>query len=161
MMLNDLEIGLRRRSLSEGCGGIEDVGLGLIWDAATLKDEVNRRAAVLSQMGIGRGSMVSIGHGSTARFFANLFATWSVGAAATCLDATLTPSELRTVVAFARSAVLLVDGAASVDHLPVPIVDLGRESPRSFSGGAPSHDPDDPALVLFTSGTTGAPRSLF
>lgn len=126
MMLNDPEIGLHLRSLSERCGGIEDVGLGLIWDAATLEDEVNRRAAVLSQMGIGRGSVVSIGHGGTARFFADLFAVWSVGAAAACLNATLTPGELRTVVVFARSAALLVDGAASVDHLPVPIVDLGR-----------------------------------
>src|ERR1700682_255466 len=92
-------------------GGIEDVGLGLRWDAATLGGEVHRRAAVLSRMGIGRGSVVSIGHGGTARFFADLFATWSVGATAACLDASLKPSELRTVVAFSRSAVLLVDGA--------------------------------------------------
>jgi oxalate---CoA ligase len=158
--MNDPKIGLHVRSLNKRWGGIEDVGLGLIWDATTLDDEVNRRAAVLSQMGIGRGSVVAIGHGGTARFFADLFATWSVGAAAACLDATLKPSELRTVVAFARSAVLLVDGAASVDHLPVPIVDLCRESPRSFSGGAPPHDPDDPALVPFTSGTTGAPKGV-
>ena len=141
-------------------GGIEDVGLAIRWDAATLRDEVRRRAAVLSQMGIGRGSVVAIGHGGTARFFADLFATWSVGAAAACLDPSLTPGELRTVVDFAKSAVLLVDGAASVDHFSVPIVDLGSERPRSFSGVAPPIDPDDPALVLFTSGTTGAPKGV-
>src|ERR1700682_5427035 len=98
-------------ALLSKCGGIEDVGLGLSWDSATLADEVSWRAAVLAQMGVGRGSVVAIAHGGTARFFADLFATWSVGAAAACLDATLKPSELRTVVAFSRSAVLLVDGA--------------------------------------------------
>jgi oxalate---CoA ligase len=159
--LNLHEIGLDVRSVIGRCGGIEDVGHGVIWDAVALGDQVNRRAAVLSQMGIGRGSVVAIGHGGTARFFADLFATWSLGAAAACLDPTLTPGELRTVVAFARSAVLLVDGVASVDDLPVPIVDLGRMSPsRDVSIGAPSHDPDDPALVLFTSGTTGAPKGV-
>ncbi len=107
---------------STGEGGIEDVGLGWSWDAATLEDQVNRRAATLSQMGIGRGSVVAIGHGGTARFFADLFAIWRVGAAAACLDPSLTPGELRTVVEFSKSAALLVDGAASVDGLAVPIV---------------------------------------
>jgi hypothetical protein len=49
-------------------GSIEDVELGLQWDSATLADEVIRRAAVLSQMGIGRGSKVAIAHSGSARF---------------------------------------------------------------------------------------------
>lgn len=145
-------------SLSDG--GIEDVGLGLSWDAATLGEQVNRRAAALSQMGIGRGSIVAIGHGGTARFFADLFASWRVGAAAACLDPSLTPGELRTVVEFSKAAVLLVDGAASVDRLAVPIVDLGSEHPRRFQGDTPPPEPGDPALVLFTSGTTGTPKGV-
>jgi hypothetical protein len=44
--MNDPKIGLHVRSLNKRWGGIEDVGLGLIWDATTLDDEVNRRAAV-------------------------------------------------------------------------------------------------------------------
>lgn len=141
-------------------GGIEDVGLGLSWDAATLGDQVDRRAAALSQMGIGRGSVVSIGHGGTARFFADLLATWRVGAAAACLDPSLTPGEVRTVVEFSKSAVLLVDGAAPVDRLAVPIVDLGCEHPRRLRDDTPPPRPEDPALVLFTSGTTGTPKGV-
>ena len=145
---------------SFACGGIEDVGLGLSWDASRLADEVSRRAAVLSQMDIGCGSVVAIAHGGTARFFADLFATWSVGAAAACLDSSLTPAELRTVVEFAKSAVLLVNGAASVNQLSVPVIDLSSESPKSGSAAATRLAPDDAALVLFTSGTTGAPKGV-
>jgi acyl-CoA synthetase (AMP-forming)/AMP-acid ligase II/thioesterase domain-containing protein/acyl carrier protein len=141
-------------------GGIEDVGLGLSWDAMALEDQVARRAAVLSQMGIGRGSVVSIGHGGTARFFADLFATWRVGAAAACLDPSLTPGEIRTVVEFSKSVALLVDGSASVDRLAVPIVDLGREHPGRLRGDTPPPRPDDTALLLFTSGTTGIPKGV-
>jgi acyl-CoA synthetase (AMP-forming)/AMP-acid ligase II/thioesterase domain-containing protein len=142
-------------------GGIEDVGLGLSWDAAAFREEVDRRAAGLSKMGVGRGSVVAIGHGGTARFFADLFATWKQGAAAACLDPSLTPSELRTVVDFAKSAVLLVDGTVSVEHLSVPIVDLGSaHSSQRYSSDAAPIDPADPALVLFTSGTTGSPKGV-
>ena len=141
-------------------GGIEDVGLGLSWDAMALEDQITRRAAVLSQMGIGRGSVVSIGHGGTARFFADLFATWRVGAAAACLDPSLTPGEIRTVVEFSKSVALLVDGSGSVDRLAVPIVDLGRERPGRLRNDTPAPGPDDTALLLFTSGTTGTPKGV-
>ena len=142
------------------CGAIEDIGLGLSWDAATLVHEVTRRAAVLSQLGIGRRSVVAIAHGGSAHFFADLFATWSVGATAACLDANLTPGELQTVVRFAKSAVLLVDGGAAVDTFSVPVVELDRARPTRVSTVFPPLDLDDPAVVLFTSGTTGTPKGV-
>src|SRR5262245_46405118 len=75
-------------------GSIEDLGLGLRWNAATLALEVERPANVLSHLQVGRGSIVAIAHSGTAPFFADLLAVWETGAAAACLDDTLTHAEV-------------------------------------------------------------------
>jgi len=142
------------------CGGIKDVEVGLRWDSTTLVDEVTKRAAVLSQKGIGSGSVVAIAHSGTARFFTDLFATWSVGAAAACLDSTLTAAELQNVVNFTDAAALLVDGDAAVSEVSVPVVDLGNASSAFVSQPTRAINPDEPALILFTSGTTGTPKGV-
>jgi acyl-CoA synthetase (AMP-forming)/AMP-acid ligase II len=151
---------LRAFTPLKDCGGIEDVGLGIRWDAATLNKEILRRASVLGQMGIKPGSVVAIGHGGTAQFFADLFACWHVGAAAACLDPSLTPGELRNVVGFARPAVFLADEGTLADGLQVPIVNLSIERSHVSSTPALAVALDDPALVLFTSGTTGTPKGV-
>jgi oxalate---CoA ligase len=147
-------------ALLSRCGGVKDAGLGLHWDSATLADEVNWRAAVLAEKGIGRGSVVAIAHTGTARFFADLFATWNVGAAAACLDSTLTPSEIQNVVDFANPAILLVDGETAAYGLSIPVIDLGSARPLNPATVTSTFYVDDPALLLFTSGTTGTPKGV-
>jgi len=79
---------------------------------------MERRAAALCRMQIGRGSIVAIAHHGSAFFFADLFAVWTAGATAACLDGSLTEAELETIVHFARSAA--TDGAEAelvTDHV--------------------------------------------
>jgi hypothetical protein len=62
------------------CGSIDDVALGVRWEAGTLAFEVSRRAAVLAQCGVGNPWL----RFPTAEvpFFADLIAVWIVGATA-------------------------------------------------------------------------------
>jgi acyl-coenzyme A synthetase/AMP-(fatty) acid ligase len=142
-------------------GSINDLGQGVRWDPSQLAWEVERRAACLAHMGIGRGAMVAIAHGGSARFFADLLATWRLGATAICLDSALTDPELKTVLAFAKPAVLLTDGAGISSGLPTDVLrlaDMASVSPTSV--GPSEFKAADPALILFTSGTTGEPKGV-
>jgi acyl-CoA synthetase (AMP-forming)/AMP-acid ligase II len=140
-------------------GAIEDIGLGVRWDCATLADEVERRARALAQCGIGRPAVVAIAHGGTARFFADLLATWRLGATAACLDPALTAHERTTLLAFLRPAIVLVDEAAvaTAGWRQAALGDLA--SGNGVTAGIAA-DPSDPALILFTSGTTGTPKGV-
>lgn len=141
-------------------GCIQDIGLGLHWDQEAFAREVDSRAAVLSQLQLGCGAIVAIAHTGTARFFADLFAIWRVGATAACLDPSLTPTEQRTILDFAKPAALLVDHALPSDTLPVPVLQLAASRPTHATPPRVDVVPDDDALVLFTSGTTGAPKGV-
>jgi oxalate---CoA ligase len=148
-------------ALSKQFGGVEDCSLSVRWDAAALAEQVERRAVALSYTGISRGSVVAISHGGGIHFFADLFAAWSVGATVACLDSSLPEGELQRLIAFTKAAALCVDDEIiAPNDLRIPVLKLADAPTSTVPAAAAAVDPGDPALVLFTSGTTGSPKGV-
>jgi len=109
--------------------------------------ELERRSAVaasaLRDRGVGAGDRVAISLSNSPGFIAAYFGALRLGAIIVPLNALLAPPEIEERIA-ASTPVTLVD-----DELPVEGDPVGEIVPR---------DGRDPAVVLFTSGTSGRPK---
>ena len=146
-----------------GLGSVTDLVSGKRLTGAELCAEALRRAAILAGHRLGPGRAALITHGGTPDFFCDLFAVWQLGAIAACANPGLTRDELATVAGFLAPRVILAnEGFAHGQGLTMPILELKREG-GSAALSVPaevSAELDDTALLLFTSGTTGAPKGV-
>lgn len=140
---------------------IHELSSGDVWPAARLSTEAQRRAAVLRRFCGPADNSFVIAHANSASFFADLWAVWQAGATAVCVNPALTAPEWARVLDFVRPrAVLVADSGGPSLTSAVPLVCTAREpAPAGLAPHAPAQL-DDPALVLFTSGTTGHPKGV-
>ncbi len=132
---------------------------------AEVADRSARLAGALAARGVGRGHVVMTLVGNRPEWVYAMVAAWRLGAVAQpCteqlrardLRARMEAVEPRVVVADERDAAVVAEAGFDGTVLSVP-------DERLYAGvPAPAADvgPDDPALVVFTSGTSGEPKPI-
>lgn len=141
---------------------------------AALEDRSARCAAWLAARGVGRGDRVAIVLANRAAFLEAVFAAARLGAIALPINTRLAPPELREILDDAEPRVLLHETSlqeridrACRDTRSAPLRLAAGGAPDAYeaalAGVAPHRDvvpvtPDDPMLLMYTSGTTGTPK---
>jgi acyl-CoA synthetase (AMP-forming)/AMP-acid ligase II len=121
-------------------------------------------AARLQTLGVGRGDVVAVQLPSSIEYAVTYLAAARLGAVTTGLNPRLGRRELEGIFAQARPVAMVIDDEAEIAHLGAAELPLLR---RSDVAGTAAGDPEwrptdldstDPVAIVWTSGTTGAPK---
>ncbi len=164
----------KRRIKSQGHPAVIEGELSLGY--GELADRIDRLTNVLAGMGVQKGTRVAYLGNNHSAFLETLFACGGIGAIFVPLNTRLTPREMNYALNDSGSTVLLnpesLNGLAqaAVEQSPVVHRLVVGDVPRTDSAYEQSlglaeagHrdlavDHGDPAIILYTSGTTGNPK---
>jgi long-chain acyl-CoA synthetase len=134
------------------------------WTIRSVAAAANSLATQLDTAGIGRGSRVLVRLGNDERFLAALTAVWLRGAAAIAMHPAAPATEAARVVdSMGATAVVATPDDDAARTLPIPLLELDRlpiDSSFNELLDVPVVADDDEAIVLLTSGSTGAPKGV-
>jgi len=155
----------------------DEAGNREVWTYARLAEAVNQLANGLVRMGVAKGDRIGVVLGQRPETVVAHMAAYTVGAVILPLSSLFGPDALEARLRDAEARVAIVDAASSGNLLQVAdqcpslhqIIGIGfadeRVLPwRSLLARQPSEFKPvptlatDPAILLYTSGTTGAPK---
>ena len=133
------------------------IPFGALWD------EARRFAGALRERGIGPGDRVAVMLGNVPDFPRAYYGALALGAVVVPVHALLTSGEVAYVLGDAGATLivsggpLLIAAAEGAAAAGVPVLDTASIEAKPIAGYA-QREPDDDAVILYTSGTTGAPK---
>ncbi len=168
---------LERHALMQpGATALRFLGKTVTW--GELRDRVSALADALSRRGVGFGDRVMVLMLNRTEFVESVLAVNMLGGIAVPLNFRLTAAEIAFLVQDCEARVMITEsvlapvatGVRDVEPLLGTIVVAGSSTDDSVLGyedlinePGPSHQPvdipnDSPALIMYTSGTTGRPK---
>lgn len=129
----------------------------------TLDAAVRRCAAALTAAGVNPGDRVAVVDTASVLSIASLLGAARIGAIAALMNPALTSAEVQALLDKAGCCPVAVAGEAFLDRLPGSTTALTATDLVADDAPVPSaaaEGADHAAMVLFTSGTTGLPKTV-
>ena len=146
--------------------GIDREGGRRVWHFGELVATSAGLSGALAERGVRRGDVVMTLAGNSVEWVITMLACWRMGAVALPCNPQLRRRDLELRTAAANPVLcvgeeeLLAELPSGVEAMTMRAVEdaLDEDSPQAMPVAPADLDAEDPALIVFTSGTTGEPR---
>jgi long-chain acyl-CoA synthetase len=115
-------------------------------------------AVTLAGRGVGRGDRVALMSSNRPEFVMALFAIWHLGAAVVLISSSWRRGELEHALALTKPGYAVGDQPLLAELMPMLHLDEPIVAATLPPGPGPA--PDDDAVLVFSSGTTGMPKAV-
>ncbi|VAV97334.1 Acetyl-CoA synthetase [hydrothermal vent metagenome] len=134
------------------------------WTYQQIEDAVLHLAGGFLSTGLNRGERLFIRMGNSFDFALVFFAANAAGLVPVPASSQLTVSEVEKLLADCGASAIASDGTLDLPELPTNVALLDRDTIESLKQSTPANycqtHKDDPAFLVYTSGTTSVPKGV-